>query len=112
MRSLKALCSTRYFVPAGMQSPQEASSAVDLSMDPGETMGPVYPTPIHGGGNAGGLFGWFSGSNFVNKVVEKTKVISVFHSSYFCLFTSLKGVKIMIFKQFRNKYCKAAHIRF
>ena len=36
------------------------------------SLGPVYPTPEQSG--AGGIFGWFSGSQIVNKVMEKTKV--------------------------------------
>ena len=44
-------------------------------------LGPVYPAPE--GKAGGGLFGWFSGSNIVNKVVEKTKV-TIFYCAALC----------------------------
>ena len=54
-----------------MPSSPEATASIDLG---GAAVGPVYPQPQEAGGNKAGLFGWFSGSTFMNKVVEKTKV--------------------------------------
>ena len=44
---------------------------IDLQMDE-VNVGPVYPPPEAASGS--GLFGWISGSQLVNRVMEKTKV--------------------------------------
>ena len=61
-----------------MQSSYEASSAVNLSLDAGsQQSGPYIVDHDDSTQQGAGLFGWFSGSSFMNKVVEKTKVCAV-----------------------------------
>ena len=70
-----------------MPSPPEATASIDLG---GAAVGPVYPQPQEAGGNKQGLFGWFSGSTFMNKVVEKTKVFHTYTLCVQCMFFYLK----------------------
>ena len=52
----------------------EKSSVVSLDTgDSGESMGPVYPASDE---RQQGLLGWFSGGGFMNRVMEKTKVMA------------------------------------
>ena len=58
-----------------MQSPHEASSAISVSLDVGaQQSGPYVVDHDDSTQQGSGIFGWFSNSNFMNKVVEKTKV--------------------------------------
>lgn len=66
-----------------MQSPYQASSAIDFGIAVAGQEEPLYATQPPGGmedantGGSGGLFGWISSSAFMHKVVEKTKVTNI-----------------------------------
>ena len=60
---------------SAVQTSYEASSAVSVSLDAGsQQSGPYVVDHDDSTQQGSGIFGWFSGSNFMNKVVEKTKV--------------------------------------
>lgn len=52
--------------PGPQESPYEASSAITVPAD-------IEMEPVSPAGQQAGLFGWFSGSKIVSKVMEKTK---------------------------------------
>ncbi|XP_070543511.1 protein PRRC1-like [Ptychodera flava] len=56
--------------PVPMQSPYQSSASVEL---PGVVSDEPYSQPVQHGDDAGGMWGWLSGSSLVQKVVEKTK---------------------------------------
>ena len=58
-----------------VQTSYEASSAVSVSLDAGsQQSGPYVVDHDDSTQQDSGILRWFSGSNFMNKVVEKTKV--------------------------------------
>ena len=58
-----------------MQTPHEASSAINVSLDAGAQQSGPYVVDYDDSTQQGaGIFGWFSSNSFMNKVVEKTKV--------------------------------------
>ena len=66
---------TKLYFFSPVPTSYEGSSAVNVSLDAGsQQSGPYVVDHDDSTQQGSGIFGWFSGSNFMNKVVEKTKV--------------------------------------
>ena len=88
-----------------VQTSYEASSAVSVSLDAGsQQSGPYVVDHDDSTQQGSGILGWFSGSNFMNKVVEKTKVnelvmcMGTCQCSFNCELSQLDAINRILFK--------------
>ncbi len=86
-----------------MQTPYESSSAVNLSIGE-QSSGPYIVEHDDSTQQGGGLFGWIASSNFMNKMVEKTKVCSALKFLSNCSCHSQARGSVMFFEELRSDH--------